>query len=62
MIIKLDQGCLTVRDNNVNLCDSCRFTFPDCGVTDVLFGDGIGNDNICCCGTYEPGEKDAEQS
>ena len=39
--------------NKVNLCDTCRHTYPDCGQTDVLFGDGIGNDNICCCGKYK---------
>lgn len=43
-------------DNKVNLCDSCRFTYPSCPseTQDVIFGNGIGNDNICACSKYEP--------
>ena len=42
-------------NNQINLCDSCRHTYPDCpaGEDDVLFGNGAGNDNICACGKYE---------
>ena len=43
--------------NKVNLCDSCRHTYPDCNQTDVIFGDGVGHDNICCCGMYQPERK-----
>lgn len=42
-----------VTNNAVHLCDSCHHTYPDCGQNNVLFGDGIGHDNICCCGKYE---------
>ena len=40
--------------NSVNLCDSCRYDYPECpsGADDVLYGNGIGNDNICCCNKY----------
>ena len=42
-------------NNQINLCDSCRHTYPDCpaGKDDVLFGNGEGHDNICACGKYE---------
>lgn len=42
--------------NEVNLCDSCKQTYPECPSTieDVLFGDGKGDDNICACNKYEP--------
>lgn len=42
-------------NNQINLCDSCRHTYPDCpaGEEDVLYGNGKGGDNICACGKYE---------
>ena len=42
-------------NNQINLCDSCRYTYPDCpaGKDDVLYGNGKGGDNICACGKYE---------
>lgn len=43
----------TATNNKVNLCDSCRNNYPECN-GDVLFGDGVGNDNICCCNCYNP--------
>lgn len=47
---------LTHYHNEVNLCDSCKQTYPECPSTieDVLFGDGKGDDNICACNKYEP--------
>ncbi len=49
----------TVIGNKVNLCESCKFDYPECPSTDkdVFFGDGIGNDNICCCACYKPIER-----
>jgi len=51
-------------ENLVNLCDSClNFKdFPNC-YDEILFGDGIGKDNIICCNRYNPrtfliGQKD----
>ena len=43
-------------DNQINLCDSCDYSYPDCpsGSDDVIFGNGIGNDNICACNKYKP--------
>jgi len=40
-----------VKNNKVNLCDSI---YPECPSEryDVMFGDGIGKDNICCCAGY----------
>lgn len=42
-------------NNKVHLCDSCTHSYPDCSAKghDVLFGNGKGNDNICCCNQYE---------
>jgi len=49
----------TVVGNKVNLCDSCKHEYPVCmaGSADVLFGDGVGSDNVCCCACYEPIER-----
>ena len=46
----------TVVGNKVNLCESCRLEYPVCmaGSADVLFGDGVGDDNVCGCSCYEP--------
>lgn len=43
-------------NNQVHLCDSCSYTYPECPsvYTDVIFGNGIGNDNICACSKYLP--------
>ena len=43
-------------NNQVNLCDSCTYTYPECSSEkdDVIFGNGIGNDNICACNKYQP--------
>ena len=40
--------------NHVHLCDSCRYSYPDCpDDAKVIFGDGKGHDNICACSKYE---------
>lgn len=46
----------TVKNNRINLCDSCKNVFPECNakVGDILFGDGKGKDNICACSLYTP--------
>lgn len=44
-----------IKNNKVNLCTSCELYkehFPECGDVNVLFGDGVVNDNICCCSGY----------
>jgi len=43
-------------DNQVHLCDSCSYTYPECPseYTDMIFGNGIGNDNVCACSKYIP--------
>ena len=45
-----------ITDNKVHLCDSCKYTYPSCPSCedDVLFGNGVGNDNICACNQYKP--------
>ena len=46
-------------DNQINLCDSCDYSFPECPSKndDVIFGNGTGNDNICACNKYKPSAK-----
>lgn len=41
-------------NNQIHLCDSCKYDYPNCPSEneDVLFGNGVGNDNICCCAKY----------
>lgn len=51
-------------DNQIHLCDSCEYNYPDCPCkpNDVIFGNGKGNDNICACNKYNPSaqpDKDA---
>lgn len=43
-----------VNNNAVHLCMSCSYDYPNCPCENVLFGDGNGNDNICCCSRYDP--------
>lgn len=47
---------ISVTQNKVNLCSSCKHSYPSCPakVADVLCGDGTGYDNICCCAYYKP--------
>ena len=40
--------------NKVHLCNSCMNEFPTCKNDHVIFGDGVGNDNVCCCSAYKP--------
>lgn len=53
---------MQLKNNKVNLCDSCIHTYPDCPAfgDDVVFGDGVGNDNICACSKYEHIRIDAD--
>ena len=45
-------------NNQVHLCNSCKYknSYPVCpsGKDDVIFGNGVGNDNICACACYTP--------
>lgn len=56
MICPVGQLSSAQPDNQVHLCDSCSYTYPECpsAYTDVIFGNGIGNDNICACSKYLP--------
>ena len=52
----------SVKNNNIHLCWSCQNnSYPECPakVKDILFGDDVGNDNICCCNAYRPTESNA---
>ena len=53
--MKNEPRLLTLENNQVHLCNSCCNHYPDCNVSEsgCLFGDGKGNDNICCCNQYE---------
>ena len=50
----------SVKNNNIHLCWSCQNS-SECPakVKDILFGDDVGNDNICCCNAYRPTESNA---
>ena len=59
---ELDAVVTTVReipsaepDNQVHLCDSCHYCYPECPaeMSDVIFGNGIGHDNVCACAKFE---------
>lgn len=45
-----------MENNFVHLCNSCCNKYPSCSDEEhnIIFGDGIGNDNICCCNKYKP--------
>ena len=47
---------MTILNNKVNLCDSCEQTIPNCDAAsdDMIFGDGVGYDNVCACSKYRP--------
>lgn len=42
-----------------NLCDTCRLSTPECDAEKGLleYGNGVGNDNIIACPSYEPNDK-----
>ena len=43
------------QENRVNLCDSCEWEYPDCPThRNIVFGTGVGGDNICACDEYIP--------
>ena len=41
-------------DNEVNLCASCCHEVPTCESDNMIFGSGIGDDNVAACSNYEP--------
>jgi hypothetical protein len=45
-----------------NLCDICGKHFTTCNAepNSLKFGNGVGNDNIICCGGYKPVEKECK--
>ena len=47
---------MRITNNCIHLCNSCYKEYPDCDAEqdDIVFGDGIGSDNICCCNKYIP--------
>ena len=47
-------------DTKINLCDTCKKynDYPYCtdypnGKDEIVFGNGVGNDNVCKCSKYE---------
>lgn len=40
--------------SNLHLCDSCCLDFPTCPGKILVWGDGVGNDNVVACASYEP--------
>lgn len=41
-------------ENEVNLCASCSHEMPTCDSDNMIFGSGVGNDNVAACSTYAP--------
>lgn len=54
--IRFIEGRVEALENSVNLCESCKEEYAECGSTvhDIIFGDGEGDDNICYCSHYKP--------
>ena len=61
--IQKDDGSTVVRSSGeldliresecLNLCDTCSRCFGECLNDDtIVFGNGIGNDNVIKCGSY----------
>ena len=42
-------------NNQVHLCDFCKYSYPECPADkdDIIFGNGRGHDNICACAKFE---------
>jgi len=53
MTIKTLQLSEVGMSNQVNLCDSCCYVQPTCEGNNMIFGDGVGNDNVVSCSIYE---------
>lgn len=43
--------------SNYNMCDFCKNTFAECEAKGVVYGDGIGNDNVVKCNSYVERDK-----
>lgn len=48
--------CKYKEDTKNNLCDSCIHDFAVCPAKNVKFGDGLSNDNVYTCDSYEAKE------
>ena len=40
-------------ENEVNLCDSCAHSLPECESDNMIFGTGEGDDNVASCSAYK---------
>jgi len=40
--------------SDLHLCESCCLEFPTCPSSVLVWGDGIGNDNVVACASYDP--------
>lgn len=48
---------MTEVDTKKNLCDNCKVrNIPECLNDGVVFGDGVGNDNIIICPCFVENE------
>lgn len=52
-VLRVEEPCKPTNelDTKANLCDTCISDYPTCPSTrtNVVFGDGLGNDNVCKC-------------
>ena len=43
----------SVKGNKTNICSGCRKEIPECKPEFLIFGDGIGNDNVVGCDIFK---------
>ena len=49
----ITNGGINYFNSKINLCEFCIFKYPECECNELLFGDGIGKDNIIKCDCFE---------
>jgi len=51
-----------VKNSKKNICDTCRYCIADCKAENIIYGDGIGNNNVIACDGYIRDETQAMSS
>lgn len=50
-----------MKNTKINLCATCTKEIPECNSVKIEFGDGVGNDNVIECDTYEQKQEPEQQ-
>lgn len=55
VVRQLEEGLRTesVKGNKTNICNGCKNEIPTCKPEFLIFGDGVGNDNVVGCDIFE---------